>query len=129
MPETSDDLLYADEAYAIVGAAIEVWKELGSGFLEPVYQEALELEFHERNIPFSAQVELAIRYKTHTLKKTYIADFVAYQKIIIELKALSTLSTREEAQIMNYLKASGYRLGLIFNFGSSGRLEWKRFIR
>jgi GxxExxY protein len=129
MPETDNDLLYAEEAYAIVGAAIEVWKELGAGFLEPVYQEALELELRDRNIPFSAQVELAIRYKTHTLEKSYIADIVAYQKIIIELKALSSLSSREEAQIINYLKASGHRLGLIFNFGASGRLEWKRFIR
>jgi len=129
MPETSDDLLYADEVYAIVGAAIELWKHLGAGFLESVYQEALAIEFQERKIPFAAQVELSIRYKTHMLEKTYVADFVAYQKIIIELKAITEITVREEAQIMNYLKASGYRLGLIFNFGCTGRLEWERYIR
>jgi GxxExxY protein len=120
------DLLYKDEAYNLVGAAMEVRNKLGAGFLEPVYQEALSYELKLREIPFAEQVELPIFYKDSELSKRYIADMVAYDKIIIKLKALAELTSREEAQLINYLKASHMRLGLLINFGSPKILEWKR---
>lgn len=123
------ELIFKDEVYDIIGAAIEIHKELGNGFLEPVYQEALEMELKERNIPFEAQKPLAIRYKNTVLDKEYIADLVCYDRIIVELKALDRLSGREDAQVLNYLKATNLRLGLLINFGQPGRLDWKRLIR
>lgn len=122
-------LLFKEEVYSIIGAAIEVHRELGDGFLEAVYQEALEMELTDRAIPFEAQKPLPIYYKKRRLSKEYIADLVCYGKIIVELKALNTLTQKEEAQILNYLKATGLRVGLLINFGSAGRLEWQRFIR
>ena len=121
-------LLLKDEVYAIVGAAMEVYNELGSGFLEPVYQDALALEFAQRNIPFEAQKELPIRYKDHLLQKTYVPDFVAFGAVVVEIKALDCLTPTEEAQLLNYLKASGLAVGLLINFGSARKLEWKRMI-
>ncbi len=121
-------LILKDEVFAVIGAAIEVHRELGPGFLEPVYQEALEIELHSRRIPFEAQKPLVICYKGRRLKKEYIADLICYGQIITELKALERLSGKEEAQILNYLKATGLRVGLLINFGSSGKLEWKRYI-
>ncbi len=123
------ELVLKDEVYAIVGAAIEVHRELGTGFLEPVYQEALEIELQSRKIPFESQKRLVIHYKDHQLQKDYAADLVCYGQIIVELKALERLSGKEEAQLLNYLKATGLRVGLLINFGSAGRLEWKRFVR
>ncbi len=123
------ELLYKEEVYEIIGAAIEVHKELGPGFLEAVYQEALEIELGSRSISFHSQKCLEIFYKDRRLNKEYIADFICYDKIIVEIKALEKLSGKEEAQILNYLKATGLRVGLLINFGSHGRLEWKRFIR
>jgi GxxExxY protein len=123
------ELLYRDEVYAIVGAAIEVHRVLGSGFLEAVYQEALELELQSRGLAFKAQAPLSICYKNHLLQKGYVADLCCYEKIIVELKALDKLSGKEEAQLLNYLKATGLRVGLLINFGSRGKLEWKRFAR
>ena len=125
---TSTELLYEEEAYAIVGAAMEVRNQLGFGFLEPVYQETLVMECRLRSIPVAEQVAFPIIYKTCELIHKYVADLVAYDKIVVELKALSELSTREEAQLINYLKASRLRLGLLINFGSPHRLEWKRLI-
>lgn len=121
------DLIYKDEVYAIIGAAMEVHGQIGSGFLEPVYQECLELELADRNIPAEAQKEMKISYKGKVLKKTYIADFLAYGKIIVELKALDKLTSREEAQSINYLKASGLEVAVLINFGSQS-LEWKRIV-
>ena len=115
-------------SHEIIGAAIEVHRELGPGFLEPVYQEAFEMEMRERSIPFEAQKALTISYKGRTLRKEYIADSVCYGRIIVELKVLDRLSNSEESQIINYLKASGLRVGILINFGSSGKLEWKRFV-
>jgi GxxExxY protein len=123
------ELLFKDESYAIVGAAIEVHRELGAGFLEPVYQEALEVELAAREIPFEAQKRLDIHYKGQPLNKTYIADFVCYNQIIVEIKAQDCLTGIDEAQIINYLKASTLQLGILINFGSPGRLEQKRLIR
>jgi GxxExxY protein len=123
------ELLLKDEVYAIVGAAIEVHRELGPGFLEAVYQEALELELMSRNIGSVPQQKLQIHYKGKLLKQIYQPDFLCFQQIIVELKALSHLSGREEAQVLNYLKATGLRVGVLINFGAVGRLEWKRFVR
>jgi GxxExxY protein len=127
--ESKTDLLYREEVYQIIGCAIEVQKELGNGFLEAVYQEALEAELAERNVPFEPQKSLRILYKGKYLKKEYVADLVAYGKIIVELKSVSRLTETEQAQLLNYLKATGLRVGLLINFGSVGKLEWKRFIK
>jgi GxxExxY protein len=123
------ELVYKDEVFAIVGAAMEVYNELGPGFLEPVYQEALEIELETKKLPFEPQKSLRISYKGRLLKKEYFADLIGYGKIIVELKALDRLTTREEAQLLNYLKATGIRVGLLINFGSRHKLEWRRFVR
>lgn len=122
-----NDILFKDEVYAIIGAAMEVHRQTGCGFAEPVYQECLELELADRNVPAEAQKEMKISYKGRLLKKIYIADFFAYGKIIIELKALDKLTPREEAQLINYLKASGLEVGVLINFGAQS-LEWKRLV-
>ena len=123
MPE----LLFKNEVYALVGAAMEVHRENGSGFSEPVYQECLEMELTDRMIPFEAQKEMPVYYKGRQIKKTYIADLVAHKKIIVELKALDRLTSREESQVINYLKVSKLELGVLINFGGPS-LEWKRIV-
>lgn len=123
------ELLYKDEVFKIVGAAMEVYNDLGSGFLEGVYQEALEIELLRQGIPFESQKLLSIRYKGQPLQKSYVADFVVFEKVIVELKALERLSGTEEAQILNYLKATGRRVAVLLNFGRVGELEWKRYIK
>ncbi|HEX8999171.1 MAG TPA: GxxExxY protein [Blastocatellia bacterium] len=120
-------LIFGDEVYAIVGAAMEVHTVLGTGFLEAVYQSALKLELKSRNIPFEFEKELHVLYKGQLLETLYRADLICYGKIIVELKALDKLTNKEEAQILNYLKATGFRVGVLINFGSRGKLEWKRF--
>ena len=128
-PETrAVELLLKDEVYAVVGAGIEVHRVLGPGFLEPVYQEAMQFELMDRAIPFEADKLLPIVYKSRRLEKYYKADLICYGQIVVELKALDCLSGREEAQLLNYQKATGLRVGLLLNFGSTGRLEWKRFV-
>ncbi|MBK9713629.1 MAG: GxxExxY protein [Kouleothrix sp.] len=122
------NLLCNHETYLVLGAAIEVYNTLGPGFLEGVYQEALELELSARQIPFEAQKELSIVYKGQLLKKKYIPDFLALEQVIVEIKALDRLTGREEAQLLNYLKATGLSVGLLINFGSAGKLEWKRMV-
>lgn len=122
------ELIYKDEVYAIVGAAQEVYYQLGTGFLEAVYQEAMEVEMSRRRIPFEPQKQLFINYKGTILKKEYYADFVCYEKIIVELKAESALCGRDVAQLLNYQKSAKMRVGLLFNFGSVGKLEWKRYV-
>jgi GxxExxY protein len=121
------ELLFKDEVFAIVGAAMEVHTILGCGFLEPVYQEAMELELTDRKIPYVAQQELTISYKAHRIRKTYIVDLMVYGKIIVELKALDHLTGREEAQLINYLKASDQQVGVLINFGEES-LKWKRMV-
>jgi GxxExxY protein len=122
------DLLYKDEVYAIVGAAMDVYNDLGPGFLENVYQEAMEIEVGERKIPSQALQEIRIKYKGKLLKKFYIADLVCYGKIIVELKAMERLTLREEGQLINYLKATGMKVGILINFGHYPSLEWKRLV-
>jgi len=121
-------LIYKDEVYALVGAAMEVHTILGAGFLEPVYQEAMEIECAFRKIPFVPQKILQVHYKQHILKKEYIADMICFEKIIVEFKALDNLTGRESSQVINYLKATGYKVGVLINFGSDTKLEWKRFV-
>ncbi len=123
-----DQLLFKDEVYAIVGAAIEVFHQLGTGFLEPVYQEALALELGDRGIPFEDQKRLQIQYKHRRLNKKYKADFLCFGQVVVELKALERLGGREESQILNYLKASKLKVGLLLNFGNPKQLEWKRYV-
>ena len=122
-----NEFLYKDETYKIIGAAMEVHKELGCGFLESVYQEAFEIELQKQNIPYEREKLLNIYYKGIKLNKRYSADFVCYDKIVVELKALSALTTDHEAQVLNYLKVTGLKLGLLFNFGSRS-LQYKRLI-
>ena len=111
-------IIYPDEAYAIRGAVFEVYHEIGNGFREEVYQQCLEKEFALRGIPFEAKKELRIFYKGEPIEKTYIPDFLCYGKIIVELKLVSELAAEHEAQVLNYLKLTGCRLGLLVNFGS-----------
>ena len=122
------DLLYKNEVYGIVGAAMEVYNTLGPGFLEAVYQESLALEMRQRGIPFGEQHALRLFYKGDPLQHTYVADFLAHDKIIIEIKAIKQLSNTEEAQLLNYVKASKLQLGLLINFGNPSKLEWSRRI-
>ena len=106
---------------------MEVHNELGNGFLEPVYQESLEVELTNQRIPFQREVTLPIKYKGTLLNKSYIADFIVYDKIILELKALDALSTVHESQVLNYLKATGFKLGILVNFGQP-KLQYKRLV-
>ena len=116
-----------ERTFKIIGAALDVHKELGCGFLEAVYQEALEREFATQEIPFRSQPVVKIIYKGKPLNKTYQPDFVCYGEVLVEIKALSALTGGEKSQIINYLKATGLEVGLLINFGSSS-LEHKRFI-
>lgn len=121
------DLIYKTEAYKIIGAAMEVHKELGPGFLEAVYQEALEIELHKQKIPYEREKLMNIFYRGIKLKKRYAADYVCYDKIIVEVKALSALSSDHESQILNYLKTTSLKLGLLINFGTKS-LQYKRLV-
>jgi len=125
--ERNKELLFSNECYKIIGAAMEVHRELGSGFLEPVYQESLQLEFRLQNIPHRREEPLNINYKQFELSKRYIADFICYDCIIVELKALSDLLPVHTAQTLNYLKTTGFKVALLINFGTSS-LQYKRLI-
>lgn len=122
------DLIYKEESYKIIGVAMEVHRELGSGFLEAVYHEAMKIELEKKDIPFIHEAELNLWYKGIPLKKKYVADIVCYNKIIIEIKALNELHSIHEAQVINYLKATNSKLGLLINFGTES-LEYKRLVR
>ncbi|MGD0536996.1 MAG: GxxExxY protein [Verrucomicrobiota bacterium] len=122
------NLLYKDESYKIIGACFEVYKEKGNGFVEPVYQECLEMEFGLQEIQCSAQATLRLSFKGREMKQRYIPDFMCYEKIIVELKAVTQLTDEHCAQVLNYLKATGYRLGLLVNFGHHPKLEYQRII-
>ena len=115
------------ETYAIIGAAMEVHRQLGHGFLEAVYQEALALEFTSRKIPFQREVPLQISYKGKRLTCSYRADFFCYETVMVETKALGQLTGADEAQLINELKATGFGRGLLINFGAPS-LEYKRFV-
>jgi GxxExxY protein len=123
-----DVIIYKEESYAIIKACMEVHNQLGNGFLEAVYQEALEYEFELQNIPAIREYPLQIKYKNKILKKEYIPDFICYNQIIVELKAVNELSSGHFSQMLNYLKATGAKLGLLINFGETS-LIWKRIVK
>ncbi len=116
MSELNKELYLKEEVYAVIGAAIEVHKELGCGFLEAVYQEAMCYELGDRSVPFKAECNLAIEYKGRILQ------------MVVEIKSLEKLFPRDEAQMLNYLKATRLKVGVLINFGAHGKLEWKRFV-
>ena len=122
----TNQFIYGRETYSIIGAAMEVHRTLGMGFLESVYQEALEVEMTKRNIPFIPQHKIQIKYKDVLLNQYYVADLFCYDKIIVELKAVSTILPEHEAQIINYIHATGVKLGMLLNFGCKS-LYYKRF--
>ena len=116
--ENHEKIMFKDESYAIQGAVFEVYREMGAGFLEAVYQECLEKELRLRNIPFTSQAEIKLSYKGEPLVQTYKPDLICYGKIIVELKAVKEIASEHKAQVLNYLKATGIKLGLLVNFGS-----------
>ncbi len=121
--EKHEKILFKEECYEIQGAIFDVYKEMGCGFLEAVYQECLEKELTKRNIPFRAQVELQLTYKGEQLNQTYKPDLICHDKIIVEIKAVKELASEHKAQLLNYLKATGLELGLLVNFGSYPKVE------
>ena len=121
------EVLFKKESYAIIGAAMEVHRTLGNGFLESVYQESLGLEFNKRQIPFSREHLLELFYKGDKLSKYFVADFICFEKIVLELKSVSGLTTEHEAQVFNYLKATQMNLALLINFGGNS-LQYKRIV-
>jgi len=122
------DLVYKDESYAIMGACFDVYKEMGAGFAEAVYQECLEIELHHRSIPFVAQPVISISYKNRKLAHPYIADLTCYGKVLLELKAVSALTDGHRSQLHNYLKATKLHLGLLINFGGLPQLQYERVV-
>lgn len=122
------DLIFKEESYAIQGAVFEVYRQMGHGFLESVYQECLERELKERNIPFVAQSELQLLYKGQPLNQSFKPDLVCYGKIIVELKAAEKIANEHKAQVLNYLKATGFKLGLLVNFGSHPKAQICRLV-
>ncbi|MBN2210650.1 MAG: GxxExxY protein, partial [Sedimentisphaerales bacterium] len=128
VPVKREKILYSEECYAIQGATFEVYREIGCGFLEAVYQECLIREFKLRRIPFVSQPELKIIYKEELIDQTYKPDFICFDKIIVELKATKAILDEHKAQIFNYLKASGFKLGLLINFGHCPKVEVVRII-
>ena len=117
------------EGYDFMAAAFEVYNDMGNGYTEDIYQEALELELVDRKIPFRAQTELIIYYKGKPLRKKFRPDLMAFEDLVIELKAVSALTSEHEAQLLNYLKATSKPVGYLVNFGCREKLEWKRFAR
>lgn len=123
------EIVFKEESFQIMGACFEVYNDKGCGFLEAVYQECLEIEFGMVAVPFIPQSELQLTYKGRVLRKTYQPDFLCFEKIIVEIKAVSDLTDEHRAQVHNYLKATGFRLGLLINFGSKNKLQSERIVR
>jgi len=123
----TSEIIYPEESYAIIGACFNVYNQKGCGFLEPVYQECLGIELEYQGVQFDAQPCLTLSYRDRILKHTYSPDFVCYGKIVVEIKAVTVLADEHRAQVMNYLSATGYRLGLLVNFGCDSKLEHERF--
>ncbi|MBP9993851.1 MAG: GxxExxY protein [bacterium] len=121
-------IYYRQESYDIVGAAMRVYNTLGHGFLESVYQEALEIELERAEIPFVREKNLRVFYDGIELNKTFKADYVCYDCIIVELKAIQNIDNASRSQLYNYLRVTGFKLGLLFNFGCSSKLEYERIV-
>jgi GxxExxY protein len=122
------DIIYREESYKILGACFEVYKEMGCGFLESVYQECLEIEFELQGLSFESQAQLSLAYKGKQLKRKYIPDFALLNKIILEIKAVKEVTDEHRAQVYNYLRATGYRLGLLVNFGHHPGVQYERIV-
>ncbi|MBB3204568.1 GxxExxY protein [Rhodopirellula rubra] len=122
-------ILLKDESYKVMGALFEVYREMGCGYLESVYQECVILEFTDQDIPFASQTELTLKYKGHALNSKYIPDFICFGEIIVELKAVGSITDQHRAQVHNYLRATRHRLGIIANFGHHPKLEYERILR
>lgn len=123
------EIIHKEESYKIIGVCFEVYKEKGSGFTEPVYQECLGIELGLQGIPFHAQHELPLTYKGQPLAQRFKPDFVCYDLVIVEIKAVSSLLDEHRAQVHNYLKATGLKLGLLVNFARQPKLEYERIVR
>jgi GxxExxY protein len=123
---TPTKLIFPDESYAIRGACFEVYKDKGCGFLESVYQESLEIEFGLQGIEFVAQPRLELEYKGRKLRTVFVPDFICHGKIIVELKAVSEICDEHRAQVHNYLKTTGYKLGFLVNFGNHPGVKIER---
>ena len=121
-------LIYGDECYRIIGACFNVYKDKSHGFTEPIYQECLEIELEYQAIPFSAQSNLPLYYRGRLLVHSFRPDFICFDKIVLEIKAVAELTDEHRAQVLNYLNASGMRLGLLVNFGRHPRLEYERIV-
>ena len=122
------EILYKEESYAIVGACFEVYREKGCGFLEAVYQECLEMEFRLQGIPCVAKKSLSLAYKGQPLRAAYEPDFICYEKIVLEIKAVTEFADEHRAQLQNYLKATGLKLGLLVNFGHYPKAQVERIV-
>ena len=122
------ELIYKDESYAIIGACMAVYKDKGCGFLEPVYHECLEIEFEFNRIQFLSKASQTLQYRQRTLVQRFSPDFLCYDKIILEIKAVSALADEHRAQLLNYLSATGCKLGLLVNFGHYPKLEYERLL-
>jgi GxxExxY protein len=122
------ELIYSEETYQIIGACFEVYKRMGCGFLEHVYQECLRIEFDYQKVPYRKEQDIRLSYRETELGKHYRADFICFDKIIVEVKAVSNLSNEHQAQVINYLNASGLEIALLVNFGHYPKLEYKRII-
>lgn len=121
-------LIHEEETYKIIGACFEVYRDKGCGFVEPVYQECMEIELRLRGIPFTAQKKLALEYKGCPLKATYEPDLICYDMIVVELKAVTELTDEHRAQLQNYLKVTGLKLGLLVNFGHYPKVQIERIV-
>ncbi|MBO7592525.1 MAG: GxxExxY protein [Bacteroidaceae bacterium] len=122
-----NDIVYKDESFAIIGAAMEVYNQLGSGFVEKVYQDALEIEFELRGIPYKREEHLPVFYKGRQIKHDFFVDFICYDKIVIECKAVSEILNIHKIQTLNYIKINNLKLGIVINF-SNQSLEYKRIV-
>ena len=120
------ELIYKDECYEIIGSCIRVHSGNGNGFHEPIYQECLEIDFEIEGTPFEPQAPLKMEYRGRELKQRFVPDFFVFDQIVLEIKAVKRLTDEHRTQVLNYLAATGYPLGLLVNFGSYGRLEWER---
>lgn len=123
------ELMHREESYAVMGACFEVYKVMGCGFLEAVYQKSLEMEFELRGILFLSQPAVPLHYKLRRLMQVYQPDFTCFEKIVLEIKSVAEVTDVHRAQVHNYLCATGYRVGVIANFNSHPKLEWERIVR